>query len=53
METEQVLLEEVQEEAEVWVEVAVGEAEWAEIVPEQALGGNVFVQAVVRKHLIR
>jgi len=45
---EQVLLEEVQEQAEVWEAEEAG-AEWVAIVPEQDRGAVVCVQAAERK----
>ena len=52
METEQVLLEEVQEQVEVWVEAAA-EAEWVAIVQVPAQQETVFARAVEKKYLIR
>jgi len=51
-ETEQDLLEEAQEQEEVWVEAAA-EAEWAAIVRAQALGEFVYALIVIYQCRIR
>lgn len=53
METEQALLEEAQEQVEVWEEAAAAEAEWVAIVQAQARQEIVSAQAVEKRYPIK